>query len=362
MKICYLASAATIHSQRWIKYFNDAGHEILWISLVPRKYEIPGVEYHELSSSPLPLGLVRATIRLRKILRQWQPDVIHVHYIGIYGLLALLTGFRPIISTAWGSDILLTRNSIMKRLIIQTVLRRCVAVICATKHIRKIIMEYGVKSERIHRINFGVDVKQFHPYQQCSDIRKRLGIGDALVVISTRYFEPVYDIPTLLKAVPKVLKEHPCTHFILVGQGSCEAELKALSGNLGINKAVHFIGSIPNDEMPGYFTAADIYVSTSLSDGGIAASASEAMACGLPVIITDSASNSDWIEDGVNGFLFPTGDVEALATRLISLIESADSRKQIGTAGQHFIAKHNDYYHEMEKMNNIYIDIFLDRR
>ena len=101
----------------------------------------------------------------------------------------------------------------------------------------------------------------------------------------------------------------------------------------------------------------DVYVSTSLSDAGIAASTAEAMACGLPVIVTDVADNKKWIDNGVNGFVVPVKDPKSLAEKIIYLLQNEDIRKKFGKINRKIIEERNNYYKEMEKMEDIYKEL-----
>jgi glycosyltransferase involved in cell wall biosynthesis len=154
-----------------------------------------------------------------------------------------------------------------------------------------------------------------------------------------------------------VLKEAPETKFVIAGKGSEEKKLKELAKSLGVEDNVKFVGFIRNDELPQYLNTVDVYVSTSLSDAGIAASTAEAMACGLPVVITDVADNKKWVEDGVNGFLVPIKDPKSLAERIIYLLRNEDVRKRFGKINREIIEERNNYYKEMEKMEDIYKEL-----
>ena len=273
--------------------------------------------------------------------------------------MGLLSGFDPIIATPWGSDVIYGKESPFKRPLIVRILRRAVMITCDALHMRDEVIQFGVAAGRIHIINFGIDTERFSPRPPNYAIRAANHLGDAPAVISLRNFEPVYDIPTLLRAVPKVLKQHPGTRFMLVGRGSLDAELKALTSQLGIGHAVHFVGFVPNDQLPDTLCSLDVYVSTSLSDAGIAASTAEAMACGLPVVTSDSGENSRWIDDGVNGLLVPVSQPEALADRLIRLLADADLRQRLGQAGRATIQARNDYRVEMGKMEHLYLQVSM---
>jgi glycosyltransferase involved in cell wall biosynthesis len=128
---------------------------------------------------------------------------------------------------------------------------------------------------------------------------------------------------------------------------------------LGISQSVKFTGRIPNDELPEYLSSADIYVSTSLSDAGLAGSTAEAMACGLPVIITDFGDNGKWVEDEINGFLIPLRDPEALASKIIQLIRDEEIRDRFGRINRQIIEERNDWQKEMRKIEELYESLMI---
>jgi glycosyltransferase involved in cell wall biosynthesis len=97
-----------------------------------------------------------------------------------------------------------------------------------------------------------------------------------------------------------------------------------------------------------------VYVSTSRSDAGLAASTAEAMASGLPVVVTDSGENRVWVADGENGFIVPTQAPEMLAERILDLLRRPDVRARWGRANRQIIVERNDYVREMGRMEEIY--------
>jgi glycosyltransferase involved in cell wall biosynthesis len=130
---------------------------------------------------------------------------------------------------------------------------------------------------------------------------------------------------------------------------------------LGISDSVKFVGFIPNEKLPEYLASADVYVSTSLSDAGLAASTAEAMACGLPVIVTDFGDNRRWVKNGVNGFIVPLRDPKTLADKIVYLLKNENIRKEFGIRNRIIIEKKNNYYKEMERMEHIY-EVLAGRR
>lgn len=307
MKICYLGDPESIHTKRWIKYFADKGNEVhLLVSKISKEYDIKNVKMHILKRygprnkiiSYLLNGLPKL-IQFRKLIRKMNFDIIHIHYVMDTSILVPLSGFRPYVVTVWGSDILVApKKSRIMRFIVKYVLKNAALITCDAEHIKEPLVKFGACLENIKLVYFGTDTGKFNPNQRNNMLRDKLEIHDSPAVISCRSFEPIYDVESLIKAVPSVIKTIPDAKFIIIGRGSQEKMLKELSESLGIMRNVRFAKNISSDEFPQYIASSDIYVSTSLSDAGLSGSTAEAMACGLPVIITDFGDNREWVKDG----------------------------------------------------------------
>ena len=157
-----------------------------------------------------------------------------------------------------------------------------------------------------------------------------------------------------------VLKEIPNAQFLIAGKGPQEEELGNLAEHLGVARNVKFIGSIPNQDLPRYLSLADIYVSTALSDAGLAASTAEAMACELPVIVTDFGDNRKWVQHGVNGHIVSLKDSESLAKSIVHLIRNKDLRRRFGKINREIIVDKNNWKKEMGKMEALYQKILSE--
>lgn len=365
MKICYIASPG-IHTNRWLKYFADTGHEIhLITSAKPSDGGIDNVKLHLLKRfgphtrvvnyliNSLPLF-----IQFKRLVSNINPDIIHAHQIMDTTLLGAVGRFHPYVVTPWGSDVLIaSQRSRASRWIAKYVLKRADLITCSAENLKEASIRLGAGPQKIKLIYFGTDTRKFNPGQRDERLREKLGIQGSPVIISLRRFEPIYNVESLITAVPLVLKEVPEAKFLLVEKGSQEAELKRLAESLGVADSVRFVGWVPGDDLPRYIASADIYVSTSLSDGGLAASTAEAMACGLPVIITDVADNRKWVEDGVNGFIIPLKVPQVLASRIIRLLGDKETRERFGSINRGIITERNNWEKEMGKMGKLYEEL-----
>jgi len=356
MKICYIADAQSIHTQRWVKWFAEHGHEVHLIAEYPA--ELENVKIHLVKERGGVINFVRRTWQTMKTVKKIKPDILHAHYVTGYGFFGAFSGFHPLIITAWGSDVLIdAKESFFKRVVVKYALRKADLITCDGENMREAMTKLGADSQKINIIYFGIDTQKFSPKQRSEKLREELGISNSPMIISLRNLEPIYDIESLVKSVPLVLKDIPEAKFVIAGRGSREAELKRLAKSIGVLDSIMFIGMIPNDELPQYLTSADIYVSTSLSDAGLAASTGEAMACGLPVIITDFGVNREWVEDGKNGFIIPLKNPKALAEKIITLLGNEDLRTKFGKKNRKIIEERLNYYIEMEKMEKLYKEL-----
>lgn len=376
MKIAFLAAANSIHGTRWIKFFADQGHEIVWITLAPPdkdagellKAHATRISFHEIRPSPLAdingtlaiLHLPLAVWRVKRIFKKTAPDILHIHSAGTYGFTGTLAGFHPAVLTPWGSDILLSAG--FKKRLVEYVIGNADYLTCDGENTIEKLVELGAKREKIELIRFGVDVEKFKPKPKPIDPYR------PITVISLRTLIPVYDLETLIRAAEIVLKKVSNVNFVIAGDGDQRTYLEKLAIDLHIDAFIKFIGRYSPDKLPDMFEEADIYVSTALSDSGLAASTAEAMAAGLPVVVSDSGDNRAWVDDGstslttsgstgspqAGGFVFPCSDFKMLAEKIVHLIQNPEARISFGVWNRRIIEEKNNYYREMAKVETIY--------
>jgi glycosyltransferase involved in cell wall biosynthesis len=232
-------------------------------------------------------------------------------------------------------------------------LRKADLITCDASHIVPAIRSLALPGADIRIVNFGIDTRLFAPMAPAAQLKERLGVAGKRVVISTRSLRPIYDIATLIRSIPLILGNVPEATFVIVGGGPERDPLRALAQSLGVADEVRFIGPVPNEQLPQYLCMSEAYVSTSLSDAGIAASTAEAMACGLPVVISDFGDNRQWVREG-GGFLFPCGDHETLAVRMTDVLNAPQMRDAAARVNRDTVLERCDRDTEMVKMEHIY--------
>jgi len=363
MKICFLGDAAAHHLRRWAKYFTNKGHEVHVITFNPNTLDNYGaVKVHIVRKrmpNPTPisrlLSLIPLILDIKSLIRNIGPDLIHSHSAGGYAWMAMLSGFHPFVITPWGNDILIDiKTSKINKMLTKRALQKADLIHCDGENLKNAVVKMGISQQKIIILTFGVDIKKFKRNSGKEDLKVP---AKSKVVISTRTLNPVHNVETFIKSIPIVLKNMPDTRFIIVGHG-CEQEyLIKLSKSLNIHNTIRFLGEVEEDEMIKCLQASDIYISTSLSESGLAGSTAEAMACELPVINTDTGDIDLWIKDGEGGFIIPTKNPEILAEKIIYLLRHENDRIKFGEINRKVIEERNNYYKEMAKMENIYKEL-----
>jgi len=151
-------------------------------------------------------------------------------------------------------------------------------------------------------------------------------------VLSTRNFEPMYNLACTLRAFRVLQARHPGATLTLVGAGSEEGRLRALAGVLGL-RGVTFAGRVPSHEIARFYAEADLYVQTPDIDN-MPSSVLEAWASGCPVVSTEAGGVPAILTDGRDGLLAPLDDHEAVGAALNRLLEEQALASRLADAGR----------------------------
>lgn len=355
MKICYLSDAQSIHTKRWARHFRDRGNDVTVVSFDAGA--IDGIRV--IALQPLapfrPLNILMQMGRIRRIVRELNPDILHAHYVTSYGLAGALSGKRPFVATAWGTDVLLSpESSIFYRRIVRFTLKRADLITSMAPHMTEHLIARGyAPREKILTLPFGVDPERFNASR-----RTRLHATENAVVVSTRLLSPEVGVDTLIRAIPRVLNSVPKgnVRFIVANDGPQRRELESLARDLGVSACVDFIGPVGHDDMPALLGRADLFVSTSPSDGNNI-SLNEAMACGAFPVASDIPANRNWVRNGRNGLLYPCRDVEQLAATIVEALGKPEWRSSVMAENFELIRTEASWTTGMARMERHYLQL-----
>ena len=172
----------------------------------------------------------------------------------------------------------------------------------------------------------GVDTEVFHPAGRRTDQEINAVCAARLIERKGQHH--------LLKALAHLRRScRRPLRVTLVGTGDAEPHLRQLAKGLKVSHAVTFEGYVPGERMPDVYRAADLFVLPSYQEG-MSIALLEAMASGLPVVVTEAGGTPELVTRGLNGEIVPWGDVEALARALTALVEDDAARARMGAASR----------------------------
>ncbi len=195
----------------------------------------------------------------------------------------------------------------------------------------------GIEKKRVTVIPNGV--KPIRRDREAGEkIRAAHGFSSSLVAVICGRLEPDKGISTLIRAASLLKEENYDIRFLVVGTGSEEAALMALTESLGLCDRVHFCG-FSSDVTP-YLNAAQVYLNCSVGTEATSLAIAEAMSLSLPIVATDYGGNPEMVQDGVNGILVPQNNPKALAEALIILTDEALQRRFGNASYQIYTARY----------------------
>lgn len=334
MRIVYVSRSWSPHDHRFLAALAETPHQVFYVRLgndrVSDDRLVPAaVEFVQWEGRDRPFrwgDLPRLTLAFRRLLRRLRPDLVHAGPIQDAGLLATLSGFRPRLIMSWGFDLMedVHRSAWMER-VTRFVLRQADFFVSDAEVTRRGAIERGMSPERTRVFPWGVDLGHFTPRSWPDQVAE-----DApFTLFCNRSWSPRYGVDVLARAFVQVAREDPRLNLMLLGNGPLAGELRQIFQRGGVLERVSFPGYIAQAELPRYYHMADLYISPSHVDGS-SVSLMEALACGLPALVSDIPANTEWVREGENGWLFPDGQADALADKIRQALRQRDRLPQIG--------------------------------
>jgi len=350
MVLFLIADGRSIHTRRWADYFAQRGYAVHLITYTE----------HVLNSQwrNLYLAFIPRHLRVRKIIHEIRPDIVHAHFITKYGF--HLLGFRscPTVVSAWGDDILaLPKKSRLIRFYTQKVLDSASLIYAVSQDIRNhIAVDFGIPVSKVRYLPFGIDTDLFRP-----DGDRRERENNTIEVFSNRGFFPVYDNETLVRGFAKACGENPLLRLTLKGEGPEEQQIREIVARLGLTEKVTFRKKTEYSDVPLDYRLADIFITTSVSDG-TPVSVLEAMASGLPCIATSVGGIPEWVSDKETGILIRPRDPEQVAVAILSLAADPVTRSLMGTAARERILRDGQWKNLMAQAEKDYLELIKTYR
>ncbi len=290
--------------------------------------------------------------RLARLFRSTRTELVHTRNSEalLYGALAArLAGVPAVVHSKHGWGV----PARPRRRWAQRLLTRFVdAHLAVSEDLRRQLAdEVGMPREAVRLVYNGVDCDRFRLGQRAA-ARERLGVAPGTIVIgAVGRLVPVKSYDTLLRAARKLAA---ATEVWLVGDGPQRAELENLARDLLPARPVRFLGH--RDDLPEVVPAFDVFVLPSLTEG-VSNTLLEAMACGLPPVVSRVGGNPEVVQDGITGLLFPPGDEQELARLVRGLCENADARTALGMRAAEHVRRHFSLESMVTQYDRVYTEV-----
>ncbi len=380
-------SGYSFRSQYILRFQQQAGIEVFAITspkhenFISEIETIDDIQYHRTrwpmfsTLQAVPMARQIATVatlakEIKRLAVELQADVLHAHSPSLCGLAAAKAAKAlklPMVYELryYEEDAAVDRgktryNSLRYRLGQRAeleALHQADAVTTISQALREDLISRGVFPEKISVVPNGVDTEVFHPIEPDEKLLSEYGLQNNLIVgfIGSFYFYEGLDI--LIDAVVMLLAHRNDVKLLLVGEGETDTMLRQRIPE-ALRQHFIFTGNIPHREVPRYYSVMDILVyprkRSRLTELTTPLKPLEAMAMEKVVIASDVGGLRDLLEDGNTGYLFEADNAEALAERLLQLIENESERLTMAKSAREFVVRKRNWGHIVKQYSSIY--------
>lgn len=367
MKILILSDCNNPHTIKLVKSFSKKnnievflyGLERLKVNdyLTLKNFNVKTLDIKVKKSGTISkIKYLQAIFDIKKIIKEFRPDIVHAHYASSYGLLGVLSGFHPFVISVWGSDIyIFPKKTFIHKIILKYNLKKADKILSTSFAMAKETSKYTNKN--IDVIPFGVDLDVFKSKKVLDSYYAPFNSED-IIIGTVKSLEKIYGVEYLIKAFKIVLDKHKNLplKLLIVGGGSLKKSLISLTKELKIDDKVKFVGKIPYYDVCIYHNIIDISVFLSLSESfGVAVV--EASACEKPVVVSNVGGLPEVVDNGLTGFVVPVKSEKKAAEAIEKLILNRDLRVKMGKNGRKKVKELYNWNNNFRDMNNVYIGL-----
>lgn len=356
MKILILGSGKSYHATRWANALAQRGIEVGFASV--HKFERPfddKVKLFQLSTKGYK-GYLLDVPKLKSVIKDWQPDILHAHFATGYGFMARMCGFKTRIVSIYGSDIYeFPYKSVLHKTVLAFNLTGASRILSTSESMADEYLTVYPAKQRPIVTPFGVDIDLFKP------LPKTLK-EDQFTIGIVKKMEKKYGVDVLLKAVAKLkTMTDKALKLNIVGTGSQKQELESLARDLGIENITTFYGAINNTEVPTFLSQQDVFVVPSRFDSeSFGVAAVEAQACAVPIIVSNVGGLPEVVKHEVTGLVIDKENPDELAQALLQLCNDKELREKFGQAGRERVKSLYDWNQNVAQMIDIYTQVKND--
>jgi len=360
MKILIVGSGQSFHATRWANSLAERGMEICFFSVNTIERPLSSkVKVYTENSRLGRISYFLYSVKLRKVINSFRPDIVHAHYSsgnGILASLALLGTNTKFITSLYGAEVYdFPKKSRLHYLILKLVTDRADRVLSTSNAMAREFLNDYPMSEKVTVTPFGVDTAIFKPMQRLEADRAVFRIG------IVKKLEDKYGVDVLIRAVSKLKKElqtDKSLELVIVGGGSKKNELEKLVRDLKLGDCVRFVGWVDNKKIPQLLNSFDVFAVPSRHESeSFGVAAVEAQSCCIPIIVSDVGGLPEVVIENVTGYVVLPDSVDALHRKLKYIFENPTIASELGLNGRRHVLKTYDWNECLDLMTSIYLDV-----
>ena len=301
------------------------------------------------------LNAARQLFRFVKLLRARAVDIVQTHdfYTNVFGMAAAaVAGVNVRIAARRETTGVRTKAQAKAEHLAYTLAH---AIVGNAEAVRRALISEGVNSKKIVTIHNGLDLSRIavSPGLTRAEMLARLNLPDGyrFVTIVANLRMPVKDHGTFLRAAARVVKAVPDAAFVLAGEGELVESMQALAAELGLQERAFFVGRC--ERVNELLAVSDVCVLSSIAEG-FSNAILEYMGAARPVVATDVGGAREAIRDGVNGFVVPPKNPEAMAERIVEVLSDRDAAVAMGQASLRIIEEDFSLAAQLRRTEELY--------
>ncbi len=342
--------AEGIHVAEMIKAFRKLGHEVKVVSLIGEQTNVATKKQGKWTKvkKMLPgflfeLGEIAYNLQgyrsLSAAVRSFRPDFIYDRYVSYnYSAVGIGRSYDIPVMLEVNSPYSYQKQTFDEKLLFKNLSRTFERKICqnaskvitVSSPLKKFLISIGVDDSQIVVMPNGADPDVFDLSIDGSRLRKQLGAEGKIIIGFTGILRPWHGLELLVQAFETIVKQHPETHLLIVGDGPIRAEIEADVAKRGLSDKVTITGRQNHSEVNRYVAVMDIAVSPRATFYASPMKILEYMAMGKAILAPDMGNIRDLLKHKEDGFLFQKEDVSALTEGLQTLIRQEELRLALG--------------------------------
>ena len=356
-KLCLIGNLQAPQNQDLVIFLIQKNWEVHFITTAPAR--IPKAKVYYLGPKSFTFWyFLKSLLKIKKIINQIKPDLVHGQDLVFAGIWGYLSGFHPLVVTTWGSDVFGWEKFIRpEQYLVSKTLQAADLVTGPSLALKNQAQKIGLWGDKFQLVHFGIDLDIFRKLA-AKELRGKLQLQGKRVIFCPRSIAPIYNTDILIEAF-RVLNHSQKYKLILLEHNANQdylLKIEKLIIKYGLVDEIIFLPKLDSTSMAAYYNLAEVVVSLASSDG-CPRSFLEALGCEKKIVITKLPFTREWIRNH-NFWTVPVRDVKKTAMTIEGALKYSNQRfGKIGPINRQLVAERAEINANFEKLAKLYREL-----